>query len=133
MTAEINRLYEAFHGDTFQFKAYFPNFSSKPQKIEAFRKKFNLQLDCKTDYFKTKAKKFGATVVPEVVVFDEENDRILYRGRIDNSYEKIGTRRRIITRRDLFEVLTAIRLPAIIEKPEVPAVGCFINFKDFQK
>ena len=130
MTAEINRLYTEFNSSSCQFIAYWPNFSSKPPKIEAFKEKYQLQLPCKTDYYKTKAKKMQATIAPEVVVYDEKNKKILYRGRIDNSYAKIGQRRRVITERNLHMALTQISKQEQIGIPITQAIGCFINFKE---
>jgi len=132
MTKEINTLYESFHGSDIHFVAYFPNFSSKPDNIEAFKEKFKLQMECKTDYFKSRSKKLGARVAPEVVVYDEKKEAVLYKGRIDNSYDKIGSRRRVITKRDLFDALTAIKSNTLIEENSTEAIGCFINFKELE-
>ena len=71
--------------------------------------------------------RFGAKVTPEVVVFDKTNQQILYQGRIDNTYFRVGKRRAITTRTELDEVLQAIQAD---EKPAVEnttAVGCFIT------
>jgi len=129
MTAEINALYSEFNNE-FSFMSYWPNFSSKPDNIKKFEERYRLELPSQTDYYKTQAKKYGATVAPEVVVYDEGNNKFLYRGRIDNSYEKIGQRRRVVTDRSLYKALSQIKSQSIITEPITIAIGCFINFKE---
>lgn len=111
------------------FVGLFPNFNSKPKKMAAFKKKYKIPFELKTDYFKTKTKKFGATVTPEVVVFNETKEAIIYKGRIDDAYARIGKRKRRATTSELKDVLNAIAndQPLPFEKTE--AIGCFINMK----
>ncbi len=128
ISGEINYVYENFQDKRFTFICYFSNFSSKEEKIASFMEMYKIEIPYKTDYFKTKATKYEATVCPEVVVYDEINDQILYRGRIDNSYDKPGSRRRVVTSKDLREALIAIKSNNPIEKSTTQAIGCFINF-----
>ena len=127
ISGEINKVTELFADETFSFVYYFPNKSSKPAKIEAFLGDYKLRSPYFTDYDKVKAQFYGATIAPEVVVYDEKNQKLLYRGRIDNSYDKVGSRRRVITSRDLRDVLSAIIDQEAIEVVETQAIGCFIN------
>jgi hypothetical protein len=80
-----------------------------------------------TDYKKKKATLYGATIAPQVVVYDEINKKILYTGRIDNSFDEIGSRRRVITEKDLRNVLAAIKNQQDIKEKETKAIGCIIN------
>ena len=130
MTQEIERLYQDYNKAPFVFQGYFPNMSSKPEAIEAFVKKFNLTLPWKTDYFKRKSEALGAEVAPQVVVFDEKKEVILYSGRINNSFKAVGQRRRGKITHDLEEALKAISMDQIIQTPRTQAVGCFINFSE---
>lgn len=130
MIPEIQDLYDQYHGDQIQFVGYFSNFSSKPHKIEAFKESYNIPVECKTDYFKTRATLLGATVAPEVIVYDEKQKRILYKGRISNAYAKVGTRRRVVTEHDLKNSLQAIIEDKEIETPETVAIGCYINYNE---
>lgn len=130
MTGEINHVFDTYQSDTFHFVGYFPNFSSKPNKIEAFVDHYKLGLPVKTDYYKTKAKRYGASIAPQVVVYDEKFGKLVYRGRIDNSYAAVGSRRRVITSKDLREVLESIRRQEKVAIKETKAIGCFINFNE---
>ena len=133
MTQEINRMYTEYNNENIHFVAYFPNKSSKPKKIKAFADKYQLEMPVKTDYFKRKAQKLGATVAPEVVVFDERNQVVLYRGRINNSYAKIGSRRRVTNKNDLEDAILSIRDNKEIAEKETQAIGCFINFSELNQ
>ena len=127
MTAEINDLYNDYQSDQIHFTAYFPNFSSKPDKIKKFVEKYKVLVPYKTDYFKTKTAQFRATVVPEVFVYDEVHKRVLYQGRIDDSYARIGKRRRRNISRDLRNALESISKNQVIQIDSTTAIGCFIQ------
>jgi len=131
MTSYINDIYESYHEEpTLNFIAYFPNFSSKPPKIKAFVEKFKIAVPYKTDYYKGKSKALGASTLPEVIVKDEKNDVILYRGRINNLYGAIGKRRRVVTQHDLKDALKAILNKETIQVRETEAIGCLINYNE---
>jgi hypothetical protein len=127
ISGEINYVHDNFSEAPFYFKCYFPNKSSTTEKIKGFMKDYKLDIDYQTDYTREQARFYGATIAPEVVVYDEKNKEVLYRGRIDNSFDKVGSRRRVITSRDLRDALTAILSNEIISEKETSAIGCFIN------
>ena len=128
-TPKINELHQEFGSDV-EFKGIFPNFSSKPEKIEAFKAKYGLELEVQTDYWKTLVKKFDVSVTPEVVLYNHKSDIVLYKGRIDDEFVALGKRRRVITANDLQNVLQKYSsgLPGPFKNTE--AVGCFINQND---
>jgi peroxiredoxin len=126
---KLNTLYQNY-GQDYKFIGLFPNFSSKPQKIKEFKEKYNIQFELKTDYWKTMVKKFGIEVTPEVIVYDERKDRILYKGRIDNEFAALGKRRKIVTTDELNEVLATLLSGDKRTFAFTEAVGCFINQND---
>ncbi len=111
--------------------AYFPNFVSKPKKIEQFVSKYMLNLPYKTDYFKSRATLLNASVLPEVIVKDEKFDKILYQGRINDLFAGIGQQRRVVLHHDLQQALKAIQNQEIIRVKKTEPVGCLINFGEF--
>ncbi len=127
ISGEINYVFETYNQNPFNFICYFPNLSSKPPKIKTFLENYKIKIPYKTDYFKTKTQFYGATVAPEVVVYDEKNQEVLYRGRIDNSFDKVGSRRRVVTSRDLRNALEAILKQEEIVEKETQAIGCYLN------
>lgn len=67
----------------------------------------------------------GVTITPEVAVFNADG-RIVYRGRIDNSYAALGQSRRAATVHDLRDALDATLSGRPAPHPETKALGCFI-------
>ena len=62
-----------------------------------------------------------------MVVYNETSESILYKGRIDNTYFRIGKRRNVTTTHDLKAALVAIRDNQAIPINAATAVGCFIH------
>ena len=124
-TLTLRNLHQEYASDHLQFVGLFPNFSSKPAEIAAFKEKYQLPFDLKTDYYHTFTKAFGATVTPEVVVYNETRRAIVYQGRIDNTYARVGKRRRFPTTAELKEVLSAISQNQPIDTGTHPTCGLF--------
>ncbi|MDF1694992.1 MAG: redoxin domain-containing protein [Saprospiraceae bacterium] len=128
-TPTLNELHAAY-GEEIAFIGYFPNFSSKPEKIEEFKKQYGIQFPLFTDYYKSKAKLFNAQITPEVILYDHEQNQILYQGRIDNKFFKLGRRRNVVTEHDLKNAIENRLNDLPIEKKYVEAIGCYINYSD---
>jgi hypothetical protein len=130
-TPELSRLYETYHAKRVGFIGYFPNFSSKPEKIKAFGETYHLTFPLKQDYYKDWTRKFEIKVTPEVAVWDHRSDRLIYRGRIDDSYVRVGKRKIHPQNHDLEDIIKGWLLN---ESPgtmvQTQAIGCFINFTD---
>jgi len=126
----LTELYNTYESEQIEFVGLFPNFVSKPKEISKFKKNYKIPFPLKTDYYKSKAKKFGVTVTPEVVVYNDTKDEILYKGRIDNSYFKLGKQRTHTTKFELRDALQAITAGEEITVKETLSVGCFINFNE---
>jgi thiol-disulfide isomerase/thioredoxin len=67
----------------------------------------------------------GATVTPEAVVFDA-NQEIVYRGRINDLYVDFGKARQAPTTHDLADALEAVVAGEPVALPVTKAVGCYI-------
>ena len=128
-TLSLKELHAQYANDAIQFIGLFPNFSSKKDKIQAFKEKYELPFALKTDYFKTKTQLFDAQVTPEVVVYNENKKVILYQGRIDNTYFRVGKKRTITTTSDLADALEAIVTQQPITVANTQPIGCFINMR----
>ena len=127
ITGEINHVQQQFDQSNFTYVGYFPSTASTLKKVNAFRQEYALNLPLLPDPTQSQARRYGATIAPQVVVYDEQNERVLYSGRIDNSYARVGQRRRVVTSRDLREVLTAISNQQPIATPVTEAVGCVLT------
>lgn len=126
-TRDLEKLYEQYKEDNISFVAVFPNFMDKPPAIERYRQKFGIPFKAKTDYSKKLTKKFKATVTPEVVVYNETKETVLYQGRIDNTYYRLGRKRSVTTSSELATVLENHVNGEVIEVAFEQAVGCFIQ------
>lgn len=118
---------ERYENEHTQFVAVFPNLRDKPDLIAAYKEKFDIPFRTKTDYFKTLTEKFGATVTPEVVVYNETKEEKIYQGRIDNTYYKLGRKRGVTTSKELEMVLEALKNGEEITVKSAPAIGCFLQ------
>lgn len=127
---ELKRYSEEYQSENIEFIGVFPNFSSKKENIQKYKTEFNLEFELKTDYFKKLANKFGATVLPEVFIYDQTSDVVVYSGRIDDRYVTIGKRKRVIKNFDLEKALKHIFRDQEILIKRTEAIGCFINYND---
>jgi len=73
--------------------------------------------------------KFGATVTPEVVVFNSSSKTVHYQGRIDDNYYRIGKRKTIVQTNDLVDALNALQNKTDSATVKTTPVGCFITQK----
>lgn len=128
-TPTLNDLHKEY-GNEISFVGYFPNFSSKPAKIDTYKKKYEVKFPLYTDYFKKKAKKFNAQVTPEVILFNHNTNEVMYQGRIDNMFYKLGRRRKVVTEHDLKTAIQNAISNKVIERPFIEPIGCFINYSD---
>ncbi len=128
-TPTIQQLHEEY-GDQISFVGYFPNFSSKKSKIEVFKNKYGVSFPLLTDYFKEQAKKYDAQVTPEVVLYNNTKDKVIYQGRIDNKFYKLGRRRNVVTEHNLKLAIEQTLNNTPVEKSYVEPIGCFINYSD---
>jgi len=67
----------------------------------------------------------GAAITPEAVVIDHEG-RIRYRGRIDDWYHRLGTRRAAPRTHDLRDALDALLAGEAPALTQTEAIGCWI-------
>ena len=128
-TPELNDLYETY-GEEIDFVGYFPNFSSKQKKIDSFRVKYGIEFPLKSDYFKSQCAKYGATITPEVILYNHTTESVIYKGRIDNKFYKLGRRRNVVTKHELRDALEAVLNHKPVTFKETEAIGCYINYSD---
>ena len=112
------------------FIGYFPNASTKANHINAFAEKYHIHFPLMSDSQKEWSKKFGVTITPEVAVWDHRSERLIYRGRIDDSYVRVGKRKLHVQHQDLKNVIDdwlSGKCPA--DTIVTHAIGCLINFQ----
>src|SRR5688572_13546650 len=104
-TPLLSEYHEEYKNKRVGFIGYFPNQASKSERIEAFAKTYKIDFPLKQDQNKVLAKQFGVTVTPEVAVWDHKSEKLLYRGRIDDSYVRVGKRKYHPQHADLKDII----------------------------
>lgn len=91
--------------------------------VASFREEYKIPFPVVLD--DTMHRALNATVTPEVFVL--RNDSVVYHGRIDDSFLRVGKRRAHVKNRELRSVLDSILQGRSVQVHFVPAVGCIIE------
>ena len=129
-TPELSRLHEKYNAQHVGFVGIFPNKTTGPEQIRWFGQEFKLSFALLPDYDKSLTKKLGITITPEAAVWDHRSGRMIYRGRIDDSYVRVGKRKIHPQNHDLEDIIqdwTLNQVPEMLVKTQ--AIGCFITFE----
>lgn len=126
-TQQLERLYGEFGNKSIHFLGVFPNASSKAEALEDFAAKYQITFPLAIDHEQTLTRNMGATITPQVVIYDHRLKQILYTGRIDDRYARVGKRRRNAQTSELEAALTAIQARQAIAVRETEAIGCLIT------
>ena len=128
-TPLLNDFHSNYGDKKVGFAGYFPSPSTIPDHINAFASKYNLKFPLQEDYDQALSKKLGIKVTPEVAVWDHRSNQLIYRGRIDDSYVRVGKRKLHPQSHDLKVVIDNWLKGHTPDKLiETQAIGCFINF-----
>lgn len=107
------------------FRLVFPDKSESAQKIRNFLRDYKYNLSAIRDVDHALVKATQAKVTPEAAVFNAQG-MLVYHGRIDNLYERIGPARRSATTHELAVAIEAAKLGKHPALPSADGVGCFI-------
>ena len=122
---EVNRLTAKFAGKV-RFVLVYPVAGDTDAIVRAHMKKFGYTTEWRHDPGQKLVKQTGVTVTPEVAVLSADQ-KLLYRGRIDDRYIEFGKDRPQPTVRDLERTLDAIVAGQPIPVAETKAIGCYIS------
>ena len=121
---EIRRLHEEFAG-TVRFWLVYVDGHRPVEALREHHSSFAYPFPALRDVEGALVAHAGATVTPEVAVFDPDR-RMIYRGRIDDRYVSFGVARRAPRTRDLHDRLSRITAGETLAFSETRAVGCYI-------
>lgn len=125
LAPEVSRLQEEYADRGIVWFAIYPDALVTPGKIIAHQAAYGLTMPAQTDAGLRAARAAGFTATPEVAVFARDGTMI-YRGRIDDSWDAIGTRRRAPQSRDLKRALDALVSGEPLEFWSTAPVGCLL-------
>jgi hypothetical protein len=126
-TLTLKELYRTYAREGFDFTGVFPNASSNQESMLSFQRNYALPFPVKLDIGNKISRALGARLTPEVFVVDKASNKVLYQGRIDNAFFKLGQKRGVITTHELRDALAAIKSGKPVAVVKTEAVGCFIT------
>lgn len=127
-TLTLKELHREFSGEDLEFTGVFPNATSTPETVAEFKTRYELPFKLQPDPEQKLTKLLKATITPEVIVKNEATGAIVYQGRIDDSYYRVGKRRAVAKEPDLKNALQELKNHQTVSKPATAAVGCYITF-----
>ncbi|MCA9264846.1 MAG: hypothetical protein KDA60_13395 [Planctomycetales bacterium] len=120
---EIKSLREGF-GDVAEFVlVYCSERESMSQIADHAAEFYDSQIPVLRDGHHELVAACSVSTTPEAVVYDNDG-QLIYRGRIDDRYVDFGETRAEPTKRDLLEVLVALRSRQPVSFRETRAIGC---------
>ena len=125
-TDRLTELYAAYACDSIAFAGLFPNPLSSDSTAAEFQHRYAIPFSCTTRQAAELADSFAVRVTPEVVLYNQTEGRVLYQGRIDNLFERVGERRQVVTAHELESALQSVRNRETISVARTQAVGCLL-------
>lgn len=100
------------------------------RELKRFRKRYDLSCDWVDDSHFMLAKYLEATTFPEIFIFNNQQKAVQYQGKIDNLFESVGKRRKIVSEYYFQNALNAILTGQENYQAYIPPVGCFIEIPE---
>ena len=120
---EMRELSVDYAADGVEFIGYAVGPLLTDSAVASFQEEYKLPFPIVLD--DTMHRTLNATVTPEVFVL--RNDTVVYHGRIDDSFLRVGKRRAHVKNRELRSAIDSILQGRSVDVPFVPAVGCIIE------
>lgn len=125
---ELRRLSKEFKGSESRFYFIYSDPSTRAKEALSHWSSFHLSAPGLLDTDQTLMRRAGATKTPEAAVFDSKG-HLVYRGRIDDRWAKLGVGRSKAHERTLHDVLAQLISGHRSHFTNRPAVGCYIPTK----
>lgn len=124
----INEMAEEYTKRGVSFITVFPGNFYSTDTINSFREQYQIGLPALMDGNFKLTKMLNATVTPQVVVVNA-NEELIYSGAIDDRSKKLGEKRQVIQNPYLQRVLDAMLAKNEIPVKETEPIGCYIEFE----
>ena len=126
VTPELRTLAATYGARGIRFVGVFPDETLTAADLTAFGRDYQLKVPLQADPGQALARRLGATITPEVAVTDAAG-ALLYRGRINDQYARLGVRRTVMQRHELADALAAVVAGRPVAVARTEAVGCLIE------
>jgi len=126
-TLPLRELHGRYAGQGVRFVGVFPAVEASPASLKAFAKTYQLAFPLQTDPGKRITRRWKARITPEAVVVAADGRTVLYQGRLDDAYARLGQRRSVVQHHELADALAAVVAGQPVAVPRTEAVGCFIE------
>jgi hypothetical protein len=127
VTLPLRELHGKYAAQGVQFVGVFPAADITPVAIGKFAKTYQIPFPLQADPGRQLTRRWHARITPEAVVVAADGRRVLYQGRLDDSYARLGQRRTVLTHHELADALAAVVAGQPVAVPKTEAVGCFIE------
>ena len=126
-TAKLKQL-DTIYRKSVDIIGVFSNHFSNENSIYDFKGTYSIPFSLVKDEGGALAKKFDANITPEVFVVDKTG-KVIYSGRIDDSYMAINKKRDLTGTNELEDVLKMAASGQEVNVAKTKAVGCLITIK----
>jgi hypothetical protein len=109
-----------------QFEAIYPTETVTLAEVNEFNQTYKLTIPHQLDPSHKLVKKYKATTTPEVLLISAQN-KVLYRGSVDNQFYRLGRSRPEPTEFYLSDALTAVMANKPVTIRQTKPTGCLIN------
>lgn len=124
MVPELKKVIAKYPDFTYLF--VFPNYTvSNSASVNYFMHKYKLIGESKIDSNQLLTVRYQITHTPEIIITDSD-DSVLYKGKLDNQYEKLGRQRKVITEHYLDDALNALSSGQEINIKYTEPIGCYV-------
>jgi peroxiredoxin len=127
VSTSLRETAQHFQNQGVGFIGVFPSMLSTSKTRQQFGKKYKLPFPLVADSALQLTQQFDASVTPEVVVVKHKTKEVMYRGLIDNSFEAVGRRRRVVTQHYLKNSLEVLTEEQTLSLTSTIPVGCIIQ------
>lgn len=122
----LNNLNKEYSNKGIKMIGIIPGHDFSAAEVNTYIRKYKISFPVYYDRQLRLTKYFNANITPEAFVIDE-NEKLRYKGRIDNWAYELGKKRTVTTEHDLKDALSALINKKPIHVTQTKAIGCFIE------
>ena len=124
-TRRVQQLADRY-GNRVNFEAVYPTETVTLTEVKAFERAYQFTIPRRLDPHHAVVRQYNATTTPEVVLISGQN-KVLYRGSVDDQFYRLGRSRPAPTAFYLKDALKATTAGKPVLVPRTTPTGCLIN------